>query len=68
MLGYHLDITKQSTTSREEFSTFAKKSPSVKEYLDGERRKGVDKAELAFKVGQVVHSRYNMYQPLSCFR
>lgn len=34
---------------RQEFMEFAKKSAVMKEYLDGERSRNVDKAELAFK-------------------
>ena len=35
---------------REEFLSYSKKSSVMKQLLDGERGRGVDKAELAFKV------------------
>ena len=35
---------------REEFVTYAKKSSVMKQLLEGERSRNVDKAELAFKV------------------
>ena len=35
---------------RETFTAYAKKSEAFKEYMEAERKSGIDKAEIAFKV------------------
>ena len=35
---------------REPFTAYAKKSEAFKEYMEAERKSGIDKAEIAFKV------------------
>ena len=41
---------KEGIIEREEFVSYAKKSPVMKQLVEGERARNVDKAELAFKV------------------
>eukprot|EP00090_Calanus_glacialis_P022286 TRINITY_DN34406_c0_g1_i1.p1 TRINITY_DN34406_c0_g1~~TRINITY_DN34406_c0_g1_i1.p1 ORF type:complete len:157 (-),score=73.99 TRINITY_DN34406_c0_g1_i1:128-598(-) len=49
---------KDGIIEREEFVNYAKKSPVMKQLLDGERARNVDKAELAFKAIDRDHSGY----------
>merc|ERR1712106_541338 len=49
---------KDGIIEREEFVSYAKKSAVMKQLLDGERARNVDKAELAFKAIDRDHSGY----------
>ena len=44
---------------REAFTAYAKKSEAFKEYMEAERKSGIDKAEIAFKVSRKVESYPN---------
>ena len=56
---------------RETFTAYAKKSEAFKEYMEAERKSGIDKAEIAFKVNLLflkilqLGTRFNFMLPVN---